>query len=282
MATVLSGLPVANDIEAKVKARMRELRRPPCLAVLLVGNNPASKVYVKRKHASCRQVGMGSIIHAVPEQSSEEDVLTIIEGWNEDDDVDGILVQIPLPRHIDQFKILNAINPSKDVDGFHNTNLGRLMHNRPALQPCTPMAVLELLKHYDIRTKGKLVAIVNNTIVVGQPLAAMLSSDHEMGNATTVLCHKHTRNISDILKTTDIIVSAVGRRPEFAVTKSMVRKGAVVIDVGFNRVDGRMVGDLDPDTEAGFTTPVPGGVGLVTVSVLLRNTLMAMEAKQHD
>jgi methylenetetrahydrofolate dehydrogenase (NADP+)/methenyltetrahydrofolate cyclohydrolase len=246
--------------------------------VCLVGEDSGSRIYVRRKQQACAAVGIQNIRADLPRTARTEEVVEIIRGWNANRSVHGILVQLPLPDHIDRFAVLDAIDPLKDVDAIQATNIGRLVQGRPRFLPCTPGGIIELFKHYNISTLGKHVVIVNRSIVVGEPFAAMLVQDQRFGNATVTICHEHTRGIDRICRSADIIIVAVGKRPDFCLRANMVKKGAVVIDVGINRVGKRIVGDVEFDEvyeKASLITPVPGGVGPCTVAMLLKNTAEA-------
>jgi methylenetetrahydrofolate dehydrogenase (NADP+) / methenyltetrahydrofolate cyclohydrolase len=264
---------VANEVAALTASGIR-----PCLAVCLVGEDSGSRIYVRRKQQACAAVGILSIRADLPRTAHTEEILAVVQGWNADPTLHGILVQLPLPDHVDRFAVLDAIDPSKDVDAIEASNIGRLVQGRPRFLPCTPGGIVELFKHYNINTLGKHVVIVNRSIVVGEPFAAMLVQEQRFGNATVTICHEHTRGIERICRTADIIIVAVGKRPEFCLRGSMVKKGAVVIDVGINRAGKRIVGDVEFDEvypKASLITPVPGGVGPCTVAMLLKNTAEA-------
>jgi methylenetetrahydrofolate dehydrogenase (NADP+)/methenyltetrahydrofolate cyclohydrolase len=281
MAELIKGSLVASHIRQQVGREVAALAAAgvqPCLAVCLVGEDSASRIYVRRKQQACAAVGIHSIRADLPRTARTEEVLDTIQRWNADPTVHGILVQLPLPDHVDRFAVLDAIDPSKDVDGIQASNIGRLVQGRPRFLPCTPGGILELFKHYNIGTRGRHVVIVNRSIVVGEPLAAMLVQEGRLGNATVTVCHEHTRGIERICRSADIIIVAVGRRPDFCLRGSMVKKGAIVVDVGINRVGKRIVGDAEFDEvyqKASFITPVPGGVGPCTVAMLLKNTAEA-------
>lgn len=281
MAELIKGSLVASHIRQQVRKEVAALRRlgvQPCLAVCLVGEDSGSRIYVRRKQQACEAVGIESIRANLPPTARTEDVLEIVQGWNADCSVHGILVQLPLPEHVDRFVVLDAIDPNKDVDGIQATNIGYLNQGRPRLLPCTPAGIIELFKHYNVTTRGKHVVIINRGIVVGLPLVAMLVQEGRFGNATVTVCHEHTHDIGQICRTADIIIVAVGKRPEFVLRGDMVKRGAVVIDVGINRVGKRTVGDADFDAvyqKASLITPVPGGVGPCTVAMLLKNTAQA-------
>jgi methylenetetrahydrofolate dehydrogenase (NADP+) / methenyltetrahydrofolate cyclohydrolase len=281
MAELIKGSLVASHIRQQVRKEAAALTAAgvrPCLAVCLVGEDSGSRIYVRRKQQACAAVGIESRRAELPFTVTTDQVLEVVQRWNADGSVHGILIQLPLPDQVDRFTVLNAIDPAKDVDGIQATNIGDLAQGRPRFLPCTPGGIIELFKHYNITTRGKHVVIVNRGIVVGEPLALMLVQDGRFGNATVTVCHEHTRNIERICRMADIIVVAVGKRPEFALRGDMVKRGAIVIDVGINRAGKRIIGDVDFDEvyeRASMITPVPGGVGPCTVAMLLRNTVEA-------
>jgi len=281
MAELIKGSLVASHIRQQVRKDAAALAAEgirSCLAVCLVGDDSGSRIYVRRKQQACAAVGIESRRVELPFTATTEQVLEVIQRWNVDPSVHGILVQLPLPDHLDRFAVLDAIDPAKDVDAIQATNIGHLAQGRPRFLPCTPGGIIELFKQYNVTTRGKHVVIVNRGIVVGEPLALMLVQDQRFGNATVTLCHEHTRNIERICRMADIIIVAVGKRPEFSLRGNMVKRGAVVIDVGINRAGKRIVGDVEFDEvyeRASLITPVPGGVGPCTVAMLLRNTVEA-------
>lgn len=276
MAEIISGKIVSAQTREKIKAMVSEFetenKRKPCLAVVLVGNDPASEVYVRNKIKGTEEVGMKSLSFNMPENSTNAEVEEVVKSLADDENVDGILVQLPLPKHLDERKILSLIPDTKDVDGFSPNNLGLLSIGTPRTVSCTPLGVMELIKSTGIDLKGKNAVVIGRSNTVGKPMAMLLLNE----NCTVTVCHSKTDNIAFYTKNADIVVVAVGR-PEF-LKKDMVKDGAVVIDVGINRVDGKLVGDVDFDAVsevAGYITPVPGGVGPMTISMLLYNTLMA-------
>lgn len=276
MAEIISGKIVSAQTREKIKAMVSEFetenKRKPCLAVVLVGNDPASEVYVRNKIKGTEEVGMKSLSFNMPENSTNAEVEEVVKSLADDDNVDGILVQLPLPKHLDERKILSLIPDTKDVDGFSSNNLGLLSIGTPRTVSCTPLGVMELIKSTGIDLKGKNAVVIGRSNTVGKPMAMLLLNE----NCTVTVCHSKTDNIAFYTKNADIVVVAVGR-PEF-LKKDMVKEGAVVIDVGINRVDGKLIGDVDFDAVsevAGYITPVPGGVGPMTISMLLYNTLMA-------
>ncbi len=262
-----------DRVAAAVKARTEAGKRAPALAVILVGNNPASEVYVRNKKKGCEKAGIQSLAYDLPESTSEADLLALVDELNARSDVDGILVQLPLPRHINPETVIERINPKKDVDGFHPYNMGRLAVKMPLLRPCTPRGVMIMLEHAGISVEGKHAVVIGQSNIVGRPMALELL----MERATVTICHSRTRDLPEEVKRADIIVAAVGI-PRF-VKGDWVKPGAVVIDVGINRLeDGKLCGDVDFDAakeHASWITPVPGGVGLMTVATLLANTLDA-------
>lgn len=258
---------------------------PPHLAAILIGNNGASQTYVASKVKSCKEVGFISTLIEKDESISEEEVLAIIKDLNNNSSVNGILVQLPLPSHISEQRIINAIDPRKDVDGFHPVNVGRMVQGMTTFIPATPYGILLLLQHYNISVKGKHAVIIGRSNIVGRPISILLSRNDDMGNATVTLCHSHTKNIKELCLQADIIVTALGK-PGF-LKEDYVKEGAVIIDVGITRVPDTtkksgfaIKGDVDFDNVApkcSYITPVPGGVGLMTIAALLKNTHMAAQ-----
>ena len=288
-ARVLDGTRLADEIRAEVAkavAKHRPGGRQPGLAVVIVGENPASQVYVRAKGKACEEAGMHSETIRLPEQTSEADLLATVGRLNTDPRIHGFLVQLPLPKHINAERVLNAINPLKDVDGFHPVNVGKVSIGDPTgLRPATPYGVQEMLIRSGIETRGANAVIVGRSNIVGKPMASLLIQPGKGGDATVTMCHSKSRDLPGICRSADILIVAIGK-PEF-VTGEMVRPGAVVIDVGINRVDDasqpkgyRIVGDVAyaPAAEvASAITPVPGGVGKMTIAMLLKNTLQAFE-----
>lgn len=276
MAQIINGKEVSKATREKVKGMVTEFvkssNRQPCLAVIIVGEDPASQTYVRNKILGCAEVGMKSLSYELPETSTNEDVAKIINELAIDSNVDGILVQLPLPKHLDERYLLSLIPDSKDVDGFSPNNLGLLAMNAPRTVSCTPFGVMELIASTGVDIAGKRAVVIGRSNTVGKPMAMLLLN----ANATVTVCHSKTQNLAEVCREADILVAAIGR-PKF-VTADMVKPGAVVIDVGINRVDGKLVGDVDFENVepiAGYITPVPGGVGPMTISMLLYNTLMA-------
>jgi methylenetetrahydrofolate dehydrogenase (NADP+)/methenyltetrahydrofolate cyclohydrolase len=287
-AHVFDGKSLANKLQDELAQDVKKLKIQPCLAVALVGDDPASEIYVKNKQKACEQIGIKTVSVNLPGDATEGDVLDFVYDWNEDPSVHGILVQLPLPKQIDAYKIVNAISPLKDVDGFNAINLGSISHNRTKLFPCTPSAVKYILSQCT-DLNGKTVAIVNRSIVVGQPLALMLMQNADGANATVTVCHDHTppEMLRSILRNSDVIVSAVGKRPNFCIGRDMVKEGSILIDVGISRLpDGKVVGDLnfkEVVEVASCVTKVPGGVGPLTIAFLMKNTIEAakLQYKGH-
>ena len=253
------------------------LGRKPCLAVIIVGENPASKVYVNNKKKACEACGITSLEYALPELTSERELLDLIGTLNRDDAVDGILCQLPLPGHISEEKVIEAISPEKDVDGFHPVNVGKMLTGGDGFLPCTPAGLIEMLKYENIPIEGKRCVVIGRSNIVGKPAAILMQRE----NATVTVCHSKTRNLKEILLQADIIVASVGK-PHF-LTADMVKPGAVVLDVGINRLpDKTLVGDAEfaeVAEVASYITPVPGGVGPMTVAMLMQNTVMAAKRR---
>lgn len=281
MAILLDGKALSKKVHEQVKVKVEELKakydKVPGLAVVLVGDNPASQAYVNRKEKMSAKVGMYSKQIKLPEDTSEEKLLGIIDELNNDDAINGILVQLPLPKHIDSNKVLMAIKPEKDVDGFHPINVGKLTSGlEPSAIPCTPLGIMKMLEEYDVDLKGKKAVVVGRSNIVGKPISLLLLSKH----ATVTICHSRTQNIQEVCKEADIIVVALG--VEKFLKKEMVKEGAVIVDVGINRNQetGKLVGDADFEAIepiASAITPVPGGVGPMTIAMLLQNTLNLFE-----
>ena len=276
-AKILDGKKMSAEIRATIKEKVVLLKEKgivPGLAVILVGDNPASKVYVGQKEKGCLEAGFASFLHRLPETTSQEELLALIDKLNADKTVHGILVQLPLPRQIDPDTVLAAIRPEKDVDGFHPVNIGRLVAGLPASEPCTPKGILRLLKSTGIPLAGKEAVVIGRSNIVGKPVALMLLAE----SATVTICHSKTADLAEHVRRADILVAAIGK-PRF-VTADMVKEGAVVIDVGINRLEEGLVGDVDYDPvaeKASWITPVPGGVGPMTIAMLLENTLEQAE-----
>ncbi|MEB3175314.1 MAG: bifunctional methylenetetrahydrofolate dehydrogenase/methenyltetrahydrofolate cyclohydrolase FolD [Cyanobacteriota bacterium] len=286
MTQLLDGKALAQKIQRNLQAEIAQLApsrgRAPGLAVLMVGDNPASAVYVRNKEKACEKIGMVSLGRQFPAHTSQAALTAEIEALNQDPRVDGILVQLPLPAHLDSAALLHTIAPHKDADGLHPLNLGRLVRGEPGLRSCTPAGVMALLAEYDVELKGKRAVVVGRSILVGKPLALMLLEE----NATVTVAHSRTQNLGELTREADILVAAIGR-PEF-ITAEMIKPGAVVVDVGINRVEtadgkGKLVGDVAFEQAAPLAshiTPVPGGVGPMTVAMLLQNTLWSYRQGQ--
>jgi len=285
--TLLDGKQLAKDIKAELKTEVDKIKadggKVPHLAAVLIGEDPASQVYVRNKVRSCEQVGFESTLIRREADTSQEELLKIVDDLNTNPDIDGFIVQLPLPKHLDEEAVTLAIDPSKDVDGFHPMNFGRMAQGLPAYLPATPQGILETLKRYEIETSGKHCVVVGRSNIVGTPISILLSRKANPGNCTVTLTHSRTKDLPGEIRRADIIIAAIGQ-PNF-VTADMVKDGAVVIDVGINRVEDasakrgyRLVGDVDFEKVApkcSYITPVPGGVGAMTVVSLLMNTLKA-------
>ena len=275
MAELIDGKLVSAKVRGSIAEKVLEFKEKngfaPGLAVVLVGNNPASHVYVRNKHKACLEAGITSFQIELPEETTEEELLAEIDRLNADPAVHGILVQLPLPSHISEEKVINSISPEKDVDAFHPENVGRIMIGNYSFLPCTPAGVIELLDYYGVEISGKRCVVVGRSNIVGKPMALLLLERH----GTVTVCHSRTRDLASITRDADILVVAIGK-PRF-LTADMVKEGAVVIDVGINRLpEGGLVGDVDFDgvkERASLITPVPGGVGPMTIAMLLKNTL---------
>ena len=274
-ATLIDGRAVAKAFKEEIAQRTQAMIAQgvtPHLAVVLVGEDPASQVYVRNKENGCIKAGIRSTVIRLEEDCTQQELEETVKRLNADASVDGILVQLPLPKHLNEASVLRLIDPDKDVDGFHAMNSGRLMNGQPGFVPCTPLGVMKLLEAYGIDPAGKHAVVIGRSNIVGKPMAMLLLA----ANATVTICHSRTQNLADITRQADILVAAVGRAN--FVTADMVKAGAAVIDVGINRVDGKIVGDVDFDAVsgvAGYITPVPGGVGQMTIAMLLANTLDA-------
>ena len=271
---------VRDQIAAEVTKYKEERGVTPGLAVILVGENPASQVYVRNKHKACLEVGINSIQIELPESTSEDELLKKIDELNSDKAVNGILVQLPLPKHISEQRVIERISPLKDVDAFHPENVGRIMIGNYTFLPCTPAGIVELLDFYKVDLTGKRCTVIGRSNIVGKPMAMLLLER----NATVTVCHSRTKELSEITRGADVIVVAIGKA-EF-LTADMVKEGAVVIDVGINRLpDGKLVGDVKFDevsAKASMITPVPGGVGPMTITMLLKNTLAAAKMQNSN
>lgn len=277
MAEIINGKLVSSEVRKNITAEIEKFKEEtgvtPGLAVILVGNNPASAVYVRNKHKACLEVGINSYEITMPEETLENELLSKIDELNNDPKVHGILVQLPLPKHISEEKVINSISPSKDVDAFHPTNVGKIVGGKYDFLPCTPAGIMELLHFYNVEINGKECVVIGRSNIVGKPMALLLLAE----NGTVTVCHSRTKELKEVTKRADILVVAIGK-PNF-VTADMVKEGAVVIDVGINRTDdGKLCGDVDfieVEQKASKITPVPGGVGPMTITMLLKNTLTA-------
>ena len=281
MATILNGKQVAAEIRAELKVRAEALRKDgvvPCLAVLLAGDDPASKIYVRNKKRACEEIGIESRELLFPESVTEEELIAQIRALNEDPAVDAMLVQLPLPRHINEARVLAEIAPEKDADGFHVVNAGRLFTGQTSVLPCTPAGCMELLRRANVEFSGKHAVVVGRSNIVGKPMAMLLLNEH----CTVTICHSRTKDLARFTRDADILVAAVGRPG--MITGEMIKPGAAVIDVGINRLDnGKLMGDVDFESAepvAGAITPVPGGVGPMTIAMLMQNAILAAE-KRH-
>ncbi|WP_138295933.1 MULTISPECIES: bifunctional methylenetetrahydrofolate dehydrogenase/methenyltetrahydrofolate cyclohydrolase FolD [unclassified Clostridium] len=268
---------IRGQLKERVAAFKAEYGYVPGLTVILVGEDPASQIYVRNKERGCNEAGMASDVIRMPAQTTQEELLALIEKLNRDDKVHGILVQLPLPKGIDELSVLRTIDPAKDVDGFHVVNAGKLFIGEKALVACTPKGIMRLLEEYDIDLEGKNAVVVGRSNIVGKPISMLLLQR----NATVTICHSRTKNLKDICRGADVLVAAVGKAN--LITGDMVKPGAVVIDVGMNRLpeSKKVVGDVDFESVepvAGYITPVPGGVGPMTIAMLLENTLEAFKA----
>jgi len=288
---LLDGKKTAADLKDEIAIAVKQLKekgkKTPHLAAVLVGTDGASMTYVNSKVKACERVGFNSTLIDLPEETTEEQLLHEIDILNKDSDIDGFIVQLPLPKHIDEQKVLMAVNPDKDVDGFHPVNVGKMTLDLPTFLPATPFGIMELLERYNVPTSGKHVVVIGRSHIVGRPMSILMSQKRTAGNATVTVVHSRTKNITDFTLDADIIVAALGT-PEF-LTGAMVKEGATIIDVGITRVPDttkkrgyRLAGDVDFESvskKAAFITPVPGGVGPMTIAMLLKNTLLACERK---
>jgi methylenetetrahydrofolate dehydrogenase (NADP+) / methenyltetrahydrofolate cyclohydrolase len=291
---ILDGREAAQAIKDSLKLQVAQLassgKEVPHLAAILVGTNGASETYVAAKVKACEEVGFKSTLIRAEEEISGLRLLDIIMDLNTDPDVDGILVQLPLPRHISAEEVINAIDPAKDVDGFHPNNVGKMVLGQSTFVPATPHGIMLLLQHYKIETRGKHAVVVGRSNIVGRPMSILLSGSSQPGNCTVTICHSHTTNLKELCHSADIIIAALGR-PE-AITADMVKEGAVVVDVGITRINDtskkkgyRLAGDVDFKNVApkcSFITPVPGGVGPMTIAALLKNTFRACTLKHYE
>ncbi len=281
--TLIDGKALSQKIQQEIKEEVETLKQEgiiPGLAVILVGNDPASNTYVKMKEKACERVGFYSIVHKMPETITQDEIIETIKLMNKNPRIDGILVQLPLPKHIDTNKILEVIDPIKDVDGFHPYNMGRVVEGLDSFAACTPVGVMEMFKEYNINLQGKDVCVVGASNIVGKPMAALLLN----ANATVTITHIYTKDLASHTKKADIVIVGVGKAN--LITADMIKDGAVVIDIGINKLeDGRIVGDVDFENvskKCSFITPVPGGVGPMTIAMLLKNTLKAAKKRRKQ
>jgi methylenetetrahydrofolate dehydrogenase (NADP+)/methenyltetrahydrofolate cyclohydrolase len=288
---LLDGKKTSSDLKVEIAASVKQLKaqgkKTPHLAAILVGTDGASMTYVNAKVKACKLVGFNSTLIELPEETTEEKLLQEIHKLNDNNDIDGFIVQLPLPKHIDEQKVLNAVNPDKDVDGFHPTNVGRMALDMPCFLPATPFGILELLERYNVETSGKHVVIIGRSHIVGRPMSILMSQKRKAGNSTVTVAHSRTKNMKELTLQADIIVAALGI-PEF-LTGDMVKDGVTIIDVGITRVDDatkkrgyRLAGDVHFESvspKSSYITPVPGGVGPMTIAMLMKNTLLACERK---
>ena len=289
---LIDGKATAAAIKEEIKKEVAEMIDndidAPHLVAVLVGNDPASETYVAAKEKACQSVGMTSTVYRHPENISEEELLSIVDFLNNDPEVDGFIVQLPLPKHIDEQKIIEAIDPSKDVDGFHPVSVGKMMLGMDTFLPATPNGIMELFKRYNIETEGKNCVVLGRSNIVGSPMSVLMSRKSNPGNATVTLCHSKTQNLEEIVSRADIVIAAIGQA--HFVKAGMIKEGAVVIDVGIHRVKSdktksgyKLVGDVDFEEvskKASYITPVPGGVGPMTIAALLMNTLKAAKNRR--
>ncbi|NLK68689.1 MAG: bifunctional methylenetetrahydrofolate dehydrogenase/methenyltetrahydrofolate cyclohydrolase FolD [Clostridiaceae bacterium] len=281
-AVVLYGREVSKQIRAELKVEVDSIKKMglhPGLAVVIVGNDPASRVYVNNKKKACEEVGIRSFEYALPEETSEHELIQLVETLNEDESVHGILVQLPLPKHINEERVLLKISPVKDVDAFHPFNIGKIMIGNYDFLPCTPAGIMELIHRAGICLEGKECVVIGRSNIVGKPMSMLLLHD----NATVTICHSRTKNLKDVCKRADVLVVAIGK-PEI-IDADYVKPGAVVIDVGINRLpDGKLVGDVNFESVseiASYITPVPGGVGPMTITMLMKNTIKAAQLSKE-
>jgi methylenetetrahydrofolate dehydrogenase (NADP+)/methenyltetrahydrofolate cyclohydrolase len=267
----MDGKALAERVRAEVKDAVASLGRPVGLATVLVGEDQASALYVRRKQEACAEVGIEPVHHELPAETSEDELLALVTALNADERVTGILVQLPLPEHMDEGRVISAIAPVKDVDGFHPVSAGHLLQGEPTFVAATPAGIMEILRAYEIPLEGARAVVVGRSNIVGKPVALLLLAE----NATVTMCHSRTRDLPNVVLEADVVIAAVGRAA--MVTREMVKPGAAVVDVGINRVEGKVVGDVADDVRevAGHVTPVPGGVGPMTIASLLRNTVRA-------
>ena len=273
----IDGIEVSNAVKEILSRAVTQLKSEglvPCLATVLIGDDPASATYVKNKHNACEKIGIKTKDHKLSSETTQDELNQIIDNLNQDKDVDGILVQLPLPKHLNEFTTVSRILPLKDVDGLTPQNVGLLAIGKSILKPCTPSGIMEMFYYYKIELEGKNVVLINRSNLVGKPLYNLLLQN----NATVTICHSKTKNLKEICQTADIVITGVGDRTKFTLTSDMIKKDSIVIDVAISSQDGKLVGDADFDDviqKASFVTPVPGGVGPMTVAMLLKNTVTA-------
>ena len=279
----IDGIEVSNSVKEILKSAVENLKSngiEPCLATILVGDNPASAVYVRNKHTASDSIGIKTKDHKLPSETTQDEIDDIIDGLNRNDEVHGILVQLPLPNHLDEFATISRISPLKDVDGLTPQNVGLLSIGKSILRPCTPSGIMEMFYYYKINLEGKKVVLINRSNLIGKPLYHLLLQN----NATVITCHSKTTNLNELCQNADIIITAVGDRTKFKLTSDMIKQDAIVIDVAIFRHEGKLVGDADYDDiiqKASWATPVPGGVGPMTVAMLLKNTVTAASLQKE-
>ena len=274
---IISGVEVSTKLKTELIQKVELLKKKgidPCLATILVGDDQPSAIYIRNKHKACSDLGIKTKDNTMPSAIEEEKLIELINSLNNDPSVHGILLQLPLPSHIDQFEVINKIKPTKDVDGLTYQNAGLLLNKKSSLIPCTPLGVMELFNYYKIELKGKDIIIINRSILVGKPLFLLLLEK----DATVTICHSKTRNLEEKLRRADIIITAVGNRKLFTLKREHVKENVVIIDIGISRENGKIIGDTDFNRvapKASWITPVPGGVGPMTITMLLNNTIKA-------
>jgi len=279
----IDGIEVSNSVKEILKSAVENLKSngiEPCLATILVGDNPASAVYVRNKHKASDSIGIKTKDHKLPSETTQDELNHIIDDLNRNDEVHGILVQLPLPNHLDEFATTSRISPLKDVDGLTPQNVGLLSIGKSILRPCTPSGIMEMFYYYKINLEGKKVVLINRSNLIGKPLYHLLLQN----NATVITCHSKTTNLNELCQNADIIITAVGDRTKFKLTSDMIKQDAIVIDVAIFRHEGKLVGDADYDDiiqKASWATPVPGGVGPMTVAMLLKNTVTAASLQKE-
>jgi len=276
-ATIIDGLLVSKQIKENLKNEITALAENnvyPCLSTILIGDDPPSISYINNKQKSANLIGIKTQDYRLDGNVGEKELIDLIQSLNKDDQVHGILLQLPLKKHLNKFNILNTIDSKKDVDGLTFYNSGLLSNNKAELIPCTPIGVMELLRYYNIELNGVTATIINRSNLVGKPLASLLLEE----NSTVIICHSHTKNLANLLQSSDIIITAVGNRNKFELTDEMIKENSTIIDVGTSRVNGKLLGDVNFEKvkeKAAFITPVPGGVGPMTITMLLKNTVKA-------